>query len=109
MVLALNVAAASMLISAGLVKLVSPGQLVAALNELRRGPRQAAGNAAVRVAAGLEIAVGCGLMAPALRVTAATGAAMVGLTFALLGIAGRLAAALRRAAAPGEMAAGRSA
>ena len=94
-VLALDVVAASVLISAGLVKLVSPGQLVDALNELRRGPRLKAGNATVRAAAGLEIAVGCGLMAPALRLTAATGAAVVGLCFASLGIAGRLSSSTR--------------
>lgn len=89
-VLALDVVAAAMLISAGLVKLVSPGQLVAALNELPRGPRPIVGNAAVRLAAGLEIAVGCGLMAPGLRVAAGAGAAVVGLCFAGLGMAGWL-------------------
>lgn len=89
-VLALDVVAASMLISAGLVKLVSPGQLAAALTELRRGARQEVGHATVRAAAGLEIVIGCGLLAPALRVTAAAGAAVAGLCFAALGVAGRL-------------------
>jgi hypothetical protein len=106
--LGVDVVAAAVLINAGLVKIASPAQLRAALNELLGGGAEVAAGAgsvsarAVRVAAVIEVAVGVALLAPALRVVAAAGVAGLGACFVALGVAGRLRRSVQPCGCAGE-------
>ena len=92
----LNSGASAVLLQSGLYKVAVPAPLRRALAELAPRYSAAIGDSLVRVVAVVEIAVGIALLAPATRVSGAIGAAMLGLIFAGLGVAGRL----RRSAAP---------
>jgi uncharacterized membrane protein len=85
----INALAASVLVTAGLAKMVSPDQLLRALRELLPGQRLLTVGA-VRLIAVVEIATGCALLASPTRTTAAVLAAALGTCFASLGVAGWL-------------------
>jgi len=78
---------ASVLLNAGLAKLVSPAALVGALDELL--PAAFAVSArAVRVLAGVEVIVALGLLAAPTRPLASVAAGGLGCLFAVAGLAG---------------------
>jgi hypothetical protein len=82
--------AASVLVNAGMVKLVSPDALLRALRELLPAA-SALPAAAVRLLAIVELAAGAGLLAPPTRTAAGVLAGVLGIGFAATGAAGRLA------------------
>jgi uncharacterized membrane protein len=81
--------AASVLVNAGLGKLVSPAALRGALHELAPAAPPLT-DGAVRVLAVVEVAAGSGLLAPATRIAAGLVVAALGLGFAVVGTAGWL-------------------
>jgi hypothetical protein len=92
----LNSVAAAVLLQAGLYKMAVPAPLRRALAELAPRYFGALRDRHVRVVAAVEISVGLALLAPAVRVPGAIAAAVLGVAFAVLGVAGRL----RRSEAP---------
>jgi hypothetical protein len=85
----INALAASVLVTAGLAKMVSPDQLRRALQELLPGQRLLTVGA-IRLLAVVEIGAGCALLASPTRATAAVLVAALGTAFASLGVAGWL-------------------
>jgi methylamine utilization protein MauE len=85
---ALNVGAATLLISAGVLKLATPDVLMLALDELSGERRLLLPRSLVRVASVFEIAIACLLLETQTRITAAYVVAVLGICFAALGIAG---------------------
>jgi hypothetical protein len=81
-------ATASLLVTAGATKIVSPGQLVRALEEVPFGAKVRTGT--VRTLAFVEVATAVLLIVPATRPAGAALAGLVGLCFAGVGIAGWL-------------------
>ncbi|HEX6681245.1 MAG TPA: MauE/DoxX family redox-associated membrane protein [Candidatus Limnocylindrales bacterium] len=84
--------AAATLLHAGIYKAVRPAELRQALRELAPDLAIGIGNSAVRFAAGLEILIAFLWLVPTGPHLAPTGAALLGLCFAALGVAGRVRA-----------------
>jgi len=85
-----NAVVASMLVNAGLLKIVSPVPLREAVAELAPRPAQLLSTRSVRITAGVEVVAGLGLLFPVTRVPAAVLAGVFGLVFAAAGVAGRM-------------------
>jgi hypothetical protein len=87
---AANAVVASMLVNAGLLKIVSPVPLRDAIAEL--APRRAhlLSARSVRIIAGVEVVAGLGLLFPVTRVPAAVLAGGFGVVFAAAGVGGRI-------------------
>ena len=83
------VTCAAVLLVAGLAKVASPRQAGEALRELGVPPRLA-GPVPLRALAWCEAAVGVGLLPASTRPLAAAAAAVLGLGFAALGVAGKV-------------------
>jgi hypothetical protein len=81
-------AAAALLLNAGLAKLASPGQLRGALSELLPVAGRRPGNALVRGFGVAESAAAAGLLVAPARLPAAVAAAVLGVSFAALGVLG---------------------
>lgn len=87
-VLAVNAAAAALLVNSGVVKLVSPAPLRRALRELAPVAGGRVPDPVVRAAGVFEVLAAGGLLATGTRILAAVVIACLGVTFALLGAAG---------------------
>lgn len=87
-VLALNAAAAAILLTAGIGKILAPQHVQAALAEVLPAPRGLFTTGRLRGAAVVEIAVAVSLLTTTTRIAGALGTAGLGLIFALLGAVG---------------------